>query len=109
MKKFILVISALTMFVSIAQADIKAGQKAYLKLFKTSFGMNGTRFAADHSVAEWEALFADNAKGFIKEYGERFPKAAPVLNNPDMAAKLQDIGDFAKEYGNDSDNVPSCG
>jgi len=26
-----------------------------------------------------------------------------------MKEKLQDIGDFAKEYGSDSGNVPSCG
>ncbi|MGZ8548659.1 MAG: hypothetical protein ACXW33_08665 [Sulfuricurvum sp.] len=53
--------------------------------------------------------FADNAKGFIKEYGEKFPKALPVLTNPQMKDKLQDVGDFAKEYGSDSGNVPSCG
>ena len=71
--------------------------------------MNGTKFAADHTVAEWEDLFADGAKGFIKEYGDKFPKAVPILKNPDMADKLQDVGDFAKEYGSDSGNVPSCG
>ncbi|MFA6189310.1 MAG: hypothetical protein WC680_08530 [Sulfuricurvum sp.] len=109
MKKLVMILASVALVVSVAQADAKAGQKAYLKAFKTSFAMNGTKFAAEHSVSEWKDLFADNAKGFIQEYGERFPKAKAVLNNPDMAAKLQDIGDFAKEYGNDSGNVPSCG
>ncbi|MDO9207894.1 MAG: hypothetical protein Q7T91_06550 [Sulfuricurvum sp.] len=109
MNKFLLLVASMALVASVAQADAKMGQKTYLKSFKASFGMNGTKFAADHTVAEWEELFADNAKGFIKEYGEKFPKAVPILTNPDMKDKLQDVGDFAKEYGSDSGNVPSCG
>ena len=71
--------------------------------------MNGTKFAAEHTVAEWEDLFANGAAGFIKEYSARFPAAAPVLTNSENADKIKDIGDFAKEYGSDSGNVPSCG
>lgn len=109
MKKLLSLLLIAALSGSVALADVKAGQKAYLKTLKASFGMNGTRFAAEHTVGEWEELFADGAKGFIKEYGDRFPKAQAVLNNPEMADKLQDIGDFAKEYGSDSGNVPSCG
>ena len=109
MKKLLMLLASVALVVSVAQAEVKSGQKAYLKMLKVSFAMNGTRFAAEHSVHEWEALFADGAKGFIKEYGERFPKAQGILNNPSNADKLQDIGDFAKEYGSDSGNVPSCG
>lgn len=109
MKKLIMLLAAAALAASMAQADAKTGQKVYLKTLKAKFGMNGTKFAAEHTVAEWEELFADDAKGFIKEYGERFPAAVPVLTNPAMKDKLQDIGDFAKEYGSDSGNVPSCG
>ncbi|MDD3769060.1 MAG: hypothetical protein AB7U26_06285 [Sulfuricurvum sp.] len=109
MKKLIMLLAAAALAASMAQADAKTGQKVYLKTLKAKFGMNGTKFAAEHTVAEWEELFADDAKGFIKEYGERFPAAVPVLANPAMKEKLQDIGDFAKEYGSDSGNVPSCG
>lgn len=109
MKKLITLLTALALTASLAQADAKAGQKVYLKSFKAKFGMNGTKFAAEHTVAEWEELFADNAKGFIKEYRERFPTASAVLSNQELAQKLQDVGDFAKEYGSDSGNVPSCG
>ncbi|MEW5833157.1 MAG: hypothetical protein AB1763_10010 [Campylobacterota bacterium] len=109
MKKLIMLLAAAALAASMAQADVKTGQKVYLKTLKAKFGMNGTKFAAEHTVAEWEELFADDAKGFIKEYGERFPAAVPVLANPAMKEKLQDIGDFAKEYGSDSGNVPSCG
>lgn len=106
---FLAALVALSMMSTTASADAKAGQKHYLKLLKSKFNMNGTKFAADHTVAEWEELFANDAAGFIKEYGAKFPAAASVLTNPDNKEKLKDIGDFAKEYGSDSGNVPSCG
>jgi hypothetical protein len=109
MKKLLSLLLIAALSASVALADAKAGQKIYLKTLKAKFNMNGTKFAAEHTVGEWEELFADGAKGFIKTYGERFPNAVPVLSNPDMKEKLQDIGDFAKEYGSDSGNVPSCG
>ncbi|MDP3292645.1 MAG: hypothetical protein Q8M43_11510 [Sulfuricurvum sp.] len=109
MKKLLSILLIAALSASVALADTKAGQKVYLKTLKAKFNMNGTKFAAEHTVAEWEDLFADDAKGFVKEYGERFPASVPVLTNPSMKEKLQDIGDFAKEYGSDSGNVPSCG
>ncbi|MBV5321671.1 MAG: hypothetical protein JZU62_08295 [Sulfuricurvum sp.] len=109
MNKLLSLILIAALSATVASADAKAGQKAYLKTLKAKFNMNGTKFAAEHTVAEWEELFANDAKGFIKEYGERFPASLPVLTNPSMSNQLQDIGDFAKEYGNDSGNVPSCG
>jgi len=109
MNKLLSLVLVAVLSAAVAQADAKTGQKVYLKTLKGKFGMNGTKFAAEHTVSEWEDLFADDAKGFIKEYSERFPSAAGVLNNPSMKDKLQDVGDFAKEYGSDSGNVPSCG
>lgn len=109
MKKLLSLLLVAALSATVASADAKAGQKVYLKAFKAKFGMNGTKFAAEHTVAEWEDLFADGAKGFIKEYSDRFPNAVPVLTNPSMKDQLQDVGDFAKEYGSDSGNVPSCG
>jgi len=109
MKKLPMILASVILAAAVAQADVKSGQKAYLKMLKVSFAMNGTKFAAEHSVAQWQELFANGAAGFIKEYSERFPKAQAILTNPSNAAKLQDIGDFAKEYGNDSGNIPSCG
>ncbi|MFY9141312.1 hypothetical protein [Sulfuricurvum sp.] len=109
MKKLLMLLLVAALSASVAQADAKSGQKVYLKTLKAKFGMNGTRFAAEHTVSEWEDLFDNNAAGFIKEYSARFPSAAGVLTNPEMKDRLQEVGDFAKEYGSDSGNVPSCG
>ena len=109
MNKFLSIVVAIALVISTAQADVYEGKKVYIKVFKALFGLDGTKFASGHTVDEWEALFADGAKGFIKEYSEKYPKAASMLANPDMAAKIQDVGDFAKEYGSDSGNAPSCG
>lgn len=106
---FLAAVVAASLMGTAAFADAKSGQKVYLKTLKAKFNMNGTKFAAEHTVDEWTELFDNGAAGFIKEYGTRFPAAMPVLTNPDMKDKLQDIGDFAKEYGSDSGNVPSCG
>jgi hypothetical protein len=102
-------ILALGVMSTSAFADVKTGQKAYLKMFKAKFGMDGTKFAASHTVDEWDALFANDAEGFIKEYSAKFPAAAPILTAPTNKEAIKNIGDFAKEYGSDSGNVPSCG
>lgn len=106
---FLAAVVAASMMSTAAFADAKSGQKAYLKTLKAKFNMNGTKFAAEHTVDEWTELFANDAAGFIKEYSEKFPAAKPILTDPNNKEKLQDIGDFAKEYGSDSGNVPSCG
>jgi len=100
---------ATSMMSSFSFSDAKSGQKEYLKTFNFIFNMNVTKFAAEHTVDEWTELFANDAAGFIKEYSDKFPAAKPILTDPNNKEKLQDIGDFAKEYGSDSGNVPSCG
>jgi hypothetical protein len=109
MKKILSIIAIAALLSSSVYADVKTGQKTYLKLLKNKFNMNGTKFAAEHTVEEWTELFNNNAEGFIKEYSTKFPNAEATLTNIENKDKLQDIGDFAKEYGSDSGNVPSCG
>jgi len=93
----------------VLMADVKKGQKHYLKSFKSKFNMNGTKFAALHTQDEWEALFMNEGEGFKKEFSERYPSAQKTLSNPKVWDKLQHIRDFAIEFANDSGNVPSCG
>ena len=90
-------------------ADVKKGQKFYLKTFKSKFNINGTKFAALHTQDEWTALFENEGEGFKKEFSERYPKSGKTLANPKVWKKLEHIRDFAIEYANDSGNVPSCG
>ena len=108
MKSFIIMMTVVLLGASSLYADAAKGQKVYLKKFKSQFDMNGAKFAATHSQDEWEELFEDDAEGFIKEFSERYPKAAPYLSNPKTLKKIMLIKDFVIEYANDSGNVPSC-
>ena len=101
---------AITMSTSYAMADVKKGQKYYLKIFKKKLGMNGTKFAALHTVDEWNELFANGGEKFIKDFSESTPKLKKFLNGKKFKSKyMEHIQDFAKEYANDTGNVPSCG
>jgi hypothetical protein len=108
-KTLLVALMLTTAAVSALQADVKTGQKYYLKSLKSKLGMNGTQFAAQHTQDEWEALFDNRGEGFIQEYSNRYPDTKTFLQNPNSWKKLQHIRDFAIEYGSDSGNVPSCG
>lgn len=92
-------------FFSTAHADVKKGQKLYLKACKECHG-NGTKGAAMHSQAEWKKLFENNAKGMVDAHkgtdGEN--KMSPSF----FEKNGEHIFDFLHEYANDSGNVPSC-
>jgi hypothetical protein len=101
---------AMTLANTAAMADVKKGQKYYLKIFKKKLGMNGTKFAALHTVAEWNELFANDTAGFIKEMTAINPKISKFLNGKKWKSKYAPhIKDFVTEYANDTGNVPSCG
>jgi mono/diheme cytochrome c family protein len=102
----LIAVSAMT---SIASADIKKGQKYYLKDCKVCHG-NGTKGAAMLDQDEWLEMFANDAEEMkavhidsgderAKQYieSQKFEKHAPHLK------------DFLHEYGADSGNVPACG
>ena len=108
--KVLLTASILIGFMSTsAMADVKKGQKYYLKTFKSKFKMNGVKFATLYTQDEWTELFNNKAEGFIREFSVRYPKAQKLLNNPKSWKKIQHVRDFAIEYASDSGNVPSCG
>ena len=102
------VMLGLSMVVSSALADPAKGQKYYLKFMKKATGINGAKFAAQHTQAEWKVLFDGDAAAFIKEYSAKYPDAAKFLNGEKFQKFMPDIKDFAIEYANDSGNVPSC-
>lgn len=99
-------LTALSLLSTAASADVKKGQKAYLKTCKKCHG-NGTKGAAMKTQDEWEELFEDDAELLVEAHkgdksekffaGKKFKKLSPHLK------------DFLYEYASDSGNVPSCG
>ena len=83
-----------------ATADVKKGQKIYLKKMKKSCGFSGAKFAHKHTLDEWEN---------IKEAGKFGAEAAKVCGGLKLKPKYENhVYDFAYEYASDSGNVPSC-
>ncbi len=99
-------IVALGMLSTAANADIKKGQKAYLKTCKKCHG-NGTKGAAMHTQDEWEELFEDNGKLIIEKHAG--DKSEAFFKGEKFQGLAPDLKDFLYEYGSDSGNVPSCG
>ena len=105
MKMLITALLLLTIGSLSAEADIKKGQKAYLKQCKKCHG-NGTKGAAMKTQEEWERAFNEDGKVFKQwhrgtkgekyVHGKKFKKYAPHLK------------DFLHEYGSNSGNTPSC-
>jgi hypothetical protein len=90
----------LTLLSTTASADVKKGQKIYLKKLKAACGFSGAKFAHMHTQDEWEAInesgkFSDEVKKLCPK-AKMKPKYAP------------DVYDFVYEYAKDSGNVPSC-
>ncbi|WP_458700116.1 hypothetical protein ACKGJI_09830 [Sulfurospirillum sp. 1307] len=94
---------------SSALADAAKGQKYYLKYLKKTTGINGAKFAVQHTQAEWKALFANGGEKFIDEYSAKYPKAKAFFAKDKFKKKyMKHIADFCIEYASDSGNVPSC-
>lgn len=93
--------------VSTASADPVKGQKYFLKLFKPHLGYNGTKFAALHTQAEWEDIFANDGAKFKEEFGVN-DSLKSFMSGDKWPKVMPHIKDFAVKYASDSGNVPSC-
>lgn len=91
-----------------AMADAAKGQKYYLKYMKDGAGMNGAKFAAEHTQAQWKELFEGNGEKFVAEYSKKYPNLAEFLSSDKFAKFMPHIKDFCIEYAIDSGKVPSC-
>lgn len=93
----------------VENGNVTKGLKLYSKKLKKKIGVSGSKFAALHSQDEWEELFSNGGKPFIKEMSEKYPEAEKVLNSEKFKKKyIGHIKAFVIEYANDSGNVPSC-
>ena len=86
---------------STATADVKKGQKLYLKKLKAPCGLSGAKFAHQHTQDEWENIY--EAGKFAEEVKKICPKIKKVKEK-----YVPHIYDFAYEYAKDSGNVPAC-
>ena len=93
-------------FVPTLSADIKKGQKAYLKQCKKCHG-NGTKGAAMKTLEEWTAAFVDDNAGFKAWHKDT--KGEKYANGKKFKKYSEHLKDFLYEYASDSGNVPSCG
>jgi len=90
----------LTLLSTTAFADVKKGQKIYLKKLKDKCGFTGAKFSHKHTQDEWEAI--NEAGKFAAEVKKLCPKATI---DPKY---IPDVYDFVYEYAKDSGNIPSC-
>jgi len=100
-----LVMSAL--LASTASADVKKGQKAYLKTCKKCHG-NGTKGAAMKTQPEWKKAFENDAAVF-KAWHQNDPEANKMTESRKFKKLAPHLLDFLYEYGSDSGNIPACG
>lgn len=89
-----------TLFSSSALADVKKGQKIYLKKLKAPCNIGGSQFAQKHTQNEWESIY--QAGKFAEEVTKICPKAKINANY------IPDVYDFVYEYASDSGNIPAC-
>jgi len=99
-KMAVVALLGLAVFSTTASADVKKGQKLYMKKMKAVCGFTGAKFAAKHTQDEWEA---------INEAGKFAEEAAKICPGVKLKEKyIPHIYDFSYEYASDSGNVPSC-
>jgi cytochrome c553 len=99
-------IVALGLMSTTASADIKKGQKGYLKTCKKCHG-NGTKGAGMQTQDGWTEMFANDAALIIKKH--EGTKAEEYFNSDKFKEAAPHFKDFLFQYGSDSGNVPSCG
>ncbi len=90
----------MTLLSTTATADIKKGQKIFLKKLKAPCGFSGAKFAHKHTQDEWEAI--NGAGKFAAEVKKLCPKATI------KPKYVPHVYDFVYEYAKDSGNIPSC-
>ena len=93
----------MTLLSSTASADVKKGQKIYLKKLKAPCNIGGATFAQKHTQDEWEEFWDDG------EFQDETKKLCPKLNlNKIKKSWWEHIYEFTYEYGAGGSHVPKC-
>ena len=90
-----------------ADGSADTGQRIYLKMLGDQTGLNGADFAAQHTIAEWNALFEGNGEKFVEATSAKFPKTKAYLSGDAFAKHLPHLNAFMTQYAKDSGNFPS--
>ncbi|WP_455757274.1 cytochrome C [Sulfurimonas sp.] len=86
-----------------ANADVKKGQKLFLKKLKSGCGIAGNVMAHKHTMAEWKKYNNDG------KMADAIKEICPKVKDKALKEKyLPHYFDFFHEYAVDSGNVPSC-
>ena len=94
-----LMILSVTLFSTVATANINKGQSIYTNNLKVSCGFSGATFAHNHTQDQWESIYQSGK--FAYEVNKICPKVK--IENK----HVKDMYDFAYEYAKDSGNIPS--
>jgi hypothetical protein len=99
--RFLVVIFITNVFTFNTYADLRKGQKAYLKNCKMCHG-HSMKGAAMHTQEEWEELFSNNGAK-IKQAHLGNEKAELFFKTDLFSIHYKDIRDFFFEYAADAD------
>ena len=91
----------LTLLSATASADVRKGQKIYLKKLKAPCSISGGKFSHTHTQDEWEAIH--EAGKFVAEVKKICPKVKKVKEK-----YVPHLYDFVYEFAKDSGNIPTC-
>ncbi len=98
------------LFISVlgANGNSEIGKTIYKQIFKEELGYYGDDFVYKHTAKEWEELFANNAKGFKKEFGGISERLDDLYKIEKFKELIPHLEAFAVEYAKDSGYSPHC-
>ena len=91
---------------TLSNASVYKGQRAYMKLCKKCH-KSGGKLAKTHTQSEWEEFFDDNAK-LLKNVHKKDKAAMNKLNSKKFDKNIKHMRQFFHKYASDTGNVPAC-
>jgi hypothetical protein len=108
MGRSIVLLCCIVLFSFGGEGNSEMGRTIYKYIFKPALGYVGDDFVSQHSAKEWETLFADDAKGFKKEFGGKSAELDALFESKRFTGMIPHLEAFAVEFANDSGYSPHC-
>ena len=106
MQKIFYLVLALFFSLTILDASVYKGQRAYMKLCKKCH-KSGGKLAKSYTQSEWDDYFDENAK-LLKDVHNKNRAAMDKLNSERFKKNIKHMRQFFHKYASDSGNVPAC-